>query len=406
MNLKKNFKRKVLKNGFVIIHEKRDLPIVSVAIAVRNGGMNEQKSEKGISHFIEHMLYKGTPSRNAKKIADEIEKNGGELNGFTSENVTAYWCKMPSEHIDIALDVLGDMTKNPLLEKEELEKERKVIFEEMKMRKDTPRIYVFDEIQSFLYEEPLGQNLIGTVESMSKIDRDYMKKKFEEIYTPNNMMLVVVGDCDFKKLVKFAQKNFGSAKLRMGKVPQYKVVLKNENKIEKRKGIDQANLVFGHHVPLCHDEKNYAAHILNAIMAGGMSSRLFAEIREKRNLAYAVKGDCNISDKFAYNIIYVGTTKENVEKVKELIIKEYEDVSKNLKQDEVDEAINQLVGNYKISMEDSQIQMVSLMAHEIDKDIDSFYEYEKHIKKVKLADVKKLAGDAIKSHSLFALVPE
>ncbi|PIN89789.1 hypothetical protein COU57_05290 [Candidatus Pacearchaeota archaeon CG10_big_fil_rev_8_21_14_0_10_32_14] len=405
MNLKKNFKRKVLKNGFVVIHEKRDLPIVSVAIAVRNGGMNEQKSEKGISHFIEHMLYKGTPSRNAKKIADEIEKNGGELNGFTSENVTAYWCKMPSEHIDLALDVLSDMTKNPLFEKEELEKERQVIFEEMKMRKDTPRIYVFDEIQSFLYEEPLGQNLIGTIESMGKIDREIMKKKFEEIYTPNNMMLVVVGDCDFNKLIKFAEITFGNVK-KKGKVPQYDVKLKNEIKLEKRKGIDQVNLVFGHHVPLCKDEKSYVAHILNAIMAGGMSSRLFAEIREKRNLAYAVKGDCNISEKYAYNIIYVGTTKDNLDKVKGLIIKEFEDVSKNLSEKELTEAVNQLVGNYKISMEDSQMQMVSLMSHEIDNDIDSFYEYEKHLKNVKISDVKKLASDVIKSHSVFALVPE
>ena len=403
--MKLNFKRKVLKNGFVVIHEKRDLPIVSVAIAVRNGGMNEQKSEKGISHFIEHMLYKGTPSRNAKKIADEIEKNGGDLNGFTSENVTAFFCKMPSEHIDLALEVLSDMTKNPLLEKEELEKERQVIFEEMKMRKDSPRVYIFDEIQSFLYEEPLGQNLIGTPESMGKIDREFMKKKFEEIYTPNNMMLVVVGDCDFKKLTTFAEKKFGDLKNK-GKVPQYKVKLKNEIKFEKRKGIDQANLVFGYHVPLCKDEKSYAAHILNAIMAGGMSSRLFAEIREKRNLAYAVKGDCNISERYAYNVIYVGTTKENINKVKELIIKEFRDVSKNLTKNEVNEAINQLVGSYKISMEDSQIQMISLMSHEVDNDINSFYEYEKHIKKVKLKDVKRLANNAINAYSLFALIPE
>jgi len=110
--MKFEFKRKVLSNGMTIIFEKRNLPIVSVAFAVRSGGINESEEEKGISHFIEHLLYKGTPTRNAKKIADEIEKNGGDLNGFTSEAVTAYWCKIPSKHLDVALNVLSDMVKN------------------------------------------------------------------------------------------------------------------------------------------------------------------------------------------------------------------------------------------------------------------------------------------------------
>ncbi|MEJ2268121.1 MAG: pitrilysin family protein, partial [Nanoarchaeota archaeon] len=155
-----NFQRKVLKNGMTILFEKRDLPIVSVAFAVRNGGINESEEEKGISHFIEHMLYKGTPTRNAKKIAEEIEKNGGELNGFTDECITAYGCKMPSKHVNVALNVLGDMVKNPLFDEKELEKERKVIFEEIKMRKDNPMTFVFDKLNNILYTGTLGLDLI------------------------------------------------------------------------------------------------------------------------------------------------------------------------------------------------------------------------------------------------------
>ena len=122
-----NFYRKVLKNGMTILFEKRNLPVVSVAFAVRNGGLNDSLEEKGISHFIEHMLYKGTPTRNTQKIAQEIEKNGGEMNGFTAEQLTAYWCKMPSRHLDTALEVLSDMIKNPLFDEKELDKERQVI---------------------------------------------------------------------------------------------------------------------------------------------------------------------------------------------------------------------------------------------------------------------------------------
>ena len=254
-----------------IIFEKRDIPVVAVAFAVRNGGINEQISEKGISHFIEHMLYKGTPKRDAKKIAEEIEKKGGELNGFTDEAITAFWCKMPSKHLKIAFEVLSDMIKNPLFDEKELEKEKEVIFEEIKMRKDSPHIYVLDKIQKQLYGGTLGINLIGTYETMSKIDRKKLIEKFKQIYQPNNMIMGVVGDADFEEIVEFAEKNFGNKK---GKVPKIKFSLKNGTKIEKRKGIDQANLVFAYHVPLSTDKKCYAAEVLGTLMAGGMSSRL------------------------------------------------------------------------------------------------------------------------------------
>ena len=401
--MKPQFFRKVLKNGMTVLLEKRELPVVSVAFAVRMGGVNESEDEKGISHFIEHMLYKGTPTRNAKQIAEEIEKNGGGLNGFTEETITAYWCKMPSKHLDIALEVLSDMIKNPLFDAKELEKEREVIFEEIKMRKDTPRVYVLDKIQNKLYDSPLGMDLIGNVKTMSSIDRKKIIEKFRSIYTPNNLILCVVGDADFNKLVEFAEKTFGDVR---GNVPKFEVSLKNEIKIENRKGIDQANLIFAHHVPLAEDKRSYAAHVLNVLMAGGMSSRLFSEIREKRNLAYAVKGDSAINDSFAYNLIYVGTTKENVGKVKEIILKEFEDVSKNLKEKELKDSKEQIIGNYQISMEDSQMQMVNLLMEEIDGNAEEFYEFEKNIRGVKLEDVKEIAKNAKEKYSFFALVPE
>lgn len=399
----KSFHRKVLKNGMTIILEKRNLPVVSVAFAVRNGGINESEEEKGISHFIEHMLYKGTPKRNAKKIAEEIERNGGHLNGFTSDAITAYWCKLPSKHLNIALDVLSDMVKNPLFDEKELEKERKVIFEEIKLGHDTPVIYIFNEIQRLLYEEPFGIPLIGTVGSMNSINREKMLNNFEQIYQPNNMILCVVGDADFDSIVEFAERNFENKE---GKVPQFKINPKNESKIEKRKGIDQANLVFAYHVPLAMDKKSHAAEALSVLMAGGMSSRLFSEIREKRNLAYAVKGDSEISKDFAYNFIYVGTMKENVEKVKKIILEEFKKVAESLTEKELKEVKEQIVGNYHISMEDSQMQMVNLLLYEIDGNAKTFYEFEKKIRKVKLKDVKYIAKNAIKKYSFFALVPE
>jgi predicted Zn-dependent peptidase len=395
------FYRKILKNGMTLIFEKRNLPIVSVVFAVRNGGINEKISEKGISHFIEHMLYKGTPTRDSKKIAEEIEKNGGELNGFTDETITAFWCKMPSKHLSLALDVLSDMIKNPLFDETELEKERKVIFEEIKMRKDSPSTYVMDSIQTQLYNGTLGKNLIGTYETMKAIDRKKLIETFKKIYQPNNMILGIVGDADFDEIVKFAEKNFENKK---GKVPKIKFSLTNGSKIERRKGVDQANLVFAYHVPLAGNKQSYTAEVLGTLMAGGMSSRLFHEIRDKRNLAYAIKGDSNISKFFAYNIIYAGTTKQNVEIVKKLILEEFEKVSRELTEEELNQVKEQLIGNYHISMEDSQMQLINLLINEIDGDAREFYDFEKNINAVKLNDVKKMAK--IKKYSFLALVPE
>ncbi len=399
--MKPKFYKKILKNGMTVFLEKRNLPIVSVAFAVRNGGVNERLDEKGISHFIEHMLYKGTPTRNAKKIAEEIEKNGGELNGFTDETITAYWCKIPSKHLNIALDVLSDMVKNPLFDGKEMEKERKVIFEEIKMRKDNPHIYVLDKIQNCLYSGTLGENLIGTHETMNSIDRKKILEKFRKIYQPNNMILGIVGDAEFSDIVEFAEKNFGEMK---GEIPSIGFSEKNEIKMEKRKGIDQTNLIFAYHVPLADDKKSYAAETLGTLMAGGMSSRLFSEIREKRNLAYAVKGESNITKFFAYNVIYVGTKKENVELVKKIILEEFKKVAENLTEKELNETKEQLVGNYNISMEESQTQLVNLLMHEIDGNAERFYDFEDNINAVKLKDVKELAN--IKDYSFLALMPE
>ena len=203
--------------------------------------------------------------------------------------------------------------------------------------------------------------------------------------------------------MKFAEKNFGSEK---GDISKQKFSLTNAIKIEKRKGIDQANLVFAYHVPVAGNSGSYAAYLLNTLMAGGLSSRLFSEIREKRNLAYAVKGDSDITKDFAYNVVYVGTMKKNVEKVKQLIVAEFKKVAKGLNEKELESIKRQVIGNYHISMEDSQVQMANLLMSEMNGDVKEFYDFEKKVKSVKLKDVKDLAKKAADKYSFFALVPE
>ncbi|MEK6890572.1 MAG: pitrilysin family protein [Nanoarchaeota archaeon] len=393
--------RKVLRNGMTVVLKERENGVVCVAFAVRFGAINETLDNKGIAHFIEHMLYKGTPSRDARKISMEIERNGGELNGFTSEQITAFWCKMPSKHVDVALDVLSDMVKNPLFDEKELNKEREVIFQEMKLYQDNPRYHVLNKIKSLLYKQPFGAPIIGSKKSMNSNSRIRLKEMFDEVYNPKNMILCVVGDANFEKLCDFAEKNFTNVGMKV-KYPPIKT--SSGSKIEKRKSIDQANLVFAYHIPKPDNKLYYAAYVLNMLMAGGMSSRLFSEIREKRNLAYAVKGSTSNEKDYSFNQIYVGTTPQSVQKVKSLILEEFKKVNKNLDLDELNQVKEQITGNYLISQEDSQEVMMNLLGYEISgnaKDMEKFIE---NIKNVKLSDVKKLAK--IKKYSFFALVPE
>ena len=295
------------------------------------------------------------------------------------------------------------MIKNPKFDDVELDKERKVIFEEIKMCHDSPTRYVFDEIQKNLYTGTRGINLAGTEQTMNSVNRKKIIKKFREIYTPNNLILCVVGDADLKKLVSFCENNFGKE---FGKIPEQKFELKNETKIEERTGIDQANLIFAYHVPTANDKKHYSAIVLSTLMSEGMSSRLFSEIREKRNLAYVIKGEADVNKRFAYNFVYVGTMKENVEQVKKLILEEFEKVSLDLEEEELNTIKEQLIGQYKISMEDSQTQMVNLIAFEMQGNAADFYNFEKNILNVGLKDVKELAKKASKNYSFFALVPK
>lgn len=396
------FSKKVLKNGMTVLHEERKgSGVVSVAFAVRHGGIHESEEEKGISHFIEHMLYKGTKNRTARDISEAIEKNGGILNGFTEEELTAYWCKMPSDKIDVALDVLSDMILNPLFDEKELAKERQVIFEEMRMRKDMPNVRVIDKIQSLLYSGNLGFDLIGTEKSMNSITREKILDKFKKVYGSENLMLCVVGDTNFKKLCDFCEKKFSRSGF---KIIEPIIALRNGELIEKRKDVNQINMIFAFHLPKANEKEAFSAQVLECLMAGGMSSRLWQEIREKRNLAYAVKGSYSGGKRFGYGYVFVGTSSGNLDKVKKLILDEFNKVPSNLSEKELNQVKEQLIGNSKISREDSQGQMLDLLYHEIWGSAENSYKYEDNIRKVKLEDVKKFSQ--FDKYSLAALVPE
>jgi len=392
------FYRKKLDNGLTVIFEKRKGPVVSMAASVKFGAQHESEKIKGISHFIEHLVFKGTKKRNVKQIAQDIESKGGIINAFTSEELTSYWNKLPAKHFELGADIARDLILNPLFEKKALERERKVILEEIKMYHDNPSSHVIEKIKELLYKKPFNISITGTLKSVAGLSRKKVVELFNSIYSTNNMVFSVVGNTSLSSVLNEAKK-FPKINKKIRKIP---IIFNNGELIEKRKGIDQAHLVFGFHTPKLGDKSRYAAEIFDSILGGGMSSRLFQEVREKRGLCYAIKSHLEQSKDYAYEIIYAGTVKEKVLPIKKIILKQIKNLN-NLKKADFNEAKERLIGLRQISKEKCDSTMIELLQEEIAGDAKNYYNYENKINSVKLQDVRNLSK--LKGHSFVSLVP-
>lgn len=393
------FYRKKLDNGITVIFEKREMPIVAVSTSVKFGAQYESEDIKGISHFIEHLVFKGTKKRSVSEIPQEIESKGGIINAFTGEEITCYWNKLPSKYFSLGTDISRDLALNPVFEKEALERERKVILEEIKMYHDNPNSYVLEKIKEMLYEKPFNLSVAGTLNTVAGLSRERVIELFNSIYSTNNMIFSVVGNSDFEGVLDEAKK-FPKINKKISFIP---IKLKNGELIEKRRGIDQAHEVLGIHMPKLGDKNRYAAEIFDSILGGGMSSRLFQEIREKRGLCYAIKTHLEQSRDYSYMMVYSGTVKEKIIEIKELILKEIKKINQ-LSPSEFQEAKERLIGLKEVNSEKCESTMMELLQEEIGGDALNYYKYEDNINKVKLSEVKEVSE--IKGYSFVALIPD
>jgi predicted Zn-dependent peptidase len=285
------YKITVLHNGLrVISHRMPTMQSIALGIWVKVGGRYESERNKGISHFLEHLLFKGSRKFSYRKLKESIEGVGGSLNGFTSEESTCYLTKIPSRHLEISWDVLSDMVLNPLLPAQEVEKERAVILEEIKMYKDQPQVYVYDLLDALLWPgQPLGTPIIGTMDSIAKMKRKEILSFKERFYTPLNLVVSAAGQLKHDKLVRLAQKTFVRAK--EGPVSDFVKVKENQEapslKIFHKK-TEQTHMALGFHSLKRDHSLRHALGILNVVLGANMSSRLFNEVREKRGLAYEI----------------------------------------------------------------------------------------------------------------------
>ncbi|WP_296644912.1 M16 family metallopeptidase [Romboutsia sp. 13368] len=357
------YKKHVLENGLTIIGE--EIPYVksiSLGIWINAGSRIENERISGVSHFIEHMLFKGTKNRTSKDLASEIDNLGGQINAFTSKECTCYYVKLLDSHIDIGIDVLSDMILNSKFNEDDINKERSVIIEELKMYEDSPEDLVYDLLTENIYKgDSLGMNIIGTEESLKNLDRNELLNYFNKYYVPNNSVIAISGNFNFDEIVKKIEKKFKYWERREVNVELKKAEFKSCF-LSKNKDIEQVNLAMSlEAVPLENDEEVYALAVINTVFGGSISSRLFQKIREEKGLVYSIYSSQSLYRKCGELGIFASMSNEHLQEVYDSVIEEIKIIKENYLTDkEISESKEQLKGSYILGLESTSSRMMSI----------------------------------------------
>ncbi|HPU41642.1 MAG TPA: pitrilysin family protein [Acetivibrio clariflavus] len=360
--------RITLENGVRIICEKiPHVRSVSVGIWVGAGSRNEKKEINGISHFIEHMLFKGTKKRSAKEIAESIDSIGGQINAFTGKECTCYYTKTLDTHIDIAIDVLTDMFFNSVFSEKDIDIERKVVLEEISMYEDSPEDLVHDYLSETVWEnDAIGMPILGTYESLHNIERDTIVNYISEHYLPENTVIAVAGNFDDNVLIDIVKKNFGSWYSDRKPVKQFeKANFKVSNRI-KQKDIEQVHICLGFEGIEHGNDDLYSLLAINNVFGGGMSSRLFQKIREERGLVYSIYSYPSSYCNAGLFTIYAGMNPEHRDTFLKLVMEEIKILIKHgISEEELAKSKEQLKGSYILGLESTSSRMNSLGKSEL-----------------------------------------
>ncbi len=357
------YKKHVLENGLTIIGE--EIPYVksiSLGVWINAGSRIEDEEISGVSHFIEHMLFKGTRNRTSKQIASEIDNLGGQINAFTSKECTCYYVKLLDSHIDIGIDVLSDMILNSKFNEDDLDKERSVIIEELKMYEDSPEDLAYDLLTENIYKhDPLGMNIIGTEESLNRLNREKLLDYFNKYYVPNNSVIAISGNFNFDEIINKIEEKFKVWKKRDVNVDIKKAEFKSCF-LTKNKDIEQVNLAMSlEAVPIESDKEVYALAVINTVFGGSISSRLFQKIREEKGLVYSIYSSQSLYRKCGELGIFASMSNEHLKEVYESIIEEIKIIKKYyLTDQEIKESKEQLKGSYILGLESTSSRMMSI----------------------------------------------
>lgn len=358
--------RYTCENGVRIVTEKiSSVRSVALGIWVGTGSKFEYEANNGISHFLEHMYFKGTKTRTAKQIAEAFDEIGGNVNAFTSKEYTCYYARILDTHAPIALDILSDMYFNSVFDAEELEKEKNVVIEEISMYEDTPDDLVHDLIARACYgDHPLGYSILGTEEVLRSLRRDDLLEYVEKHYIPEQTVITVAGNFDDRLIEEIKQKF--STFTRKGSVHEVSVPQFLGKTIAQHKATEQAHFCLSLPGYQVGHEEIYSLILLNNVLGGSMSSRLFQEIREERGLAYSVYSYHSAYQEAGTFTVYTGTAPEHVGKVFDIVTNVLHDISeKGITAQELNKGKEQLKGSLMLSLESTNSRMSRLGKNEL-----------------------------------------
>lgn len=389
------YNNKILRNGINIVME--NIPYVnsiSLGIWIKNGSINEDKHNNGISHFIEHLLFKGTKNRTAKEIAESIDNIGGQLNAFTTKEYTCLYVKVLNTYERLAIDLLSDMLKNSLFKEEDILKEKKVIYEEIKMYQDSPEDIAYDLLAKTMFEgTSLELPILGTIDSLEGINRENIIDYFKKNYTPDNIVISIVGNINENETFKLLEAYFGDFNIQDSKngriiLDQNYIYTKKINGLIK--DTEQLNLLISMEGLSRKNDYVYPLLVFDNIFGGSMSSRLFQRIREDKGLAYSVYSHPFFYEKTGAYTIYVGLNPEKIYEAVELIKEDIEIVKKELiTKEELFKSKEQLKGNYLLGLENTSSRMAEIGRSKLLMDkFDNPNEIVKKINEVDMEDIE------------------
>lgn len=389
--------RSVLANGVRVITEAMPhVRSVAVGLWIGTGSRAESPEVNGISHFIEHMLFKGTAKRSAEEIARSVDSIGGNLDAFTAKELTGLTAKVLDEHLPAAFDVLSDLALHPLFREEDIEKEKGVILEEIKMEADNPE-YLVHEIFSanFWKGHSLGKPILGTKETVPRFTCEMIERHYRTHYAPSNLTITAAGRLTHARLVELVREQFEGLPP-YGRVPPDRTPTPHARiSTRQKKDLEQVHLCLGvPSYPLPHRDR-FPCYVLNNVLGGSMSSRLFQNIRERQGLAYAVFSELSLYRDTGCLSIYAGTSAESARKVVDLILREFRELKGELTgEEELRRAKDHMKGSLMLSLESTSSRMANLARQELYFGrFFSLDELIENLERVETADVQRIARD-------------
>lgn len=379
----------ILKNGLTVILEKRKSDSASIEVMVKVGSNYENKNISGISHFIEHTVFKGTKTRSAKDISSSVENVGGMLNAYTSKSRTAFHGKVPKKYFLRLLDIISDIIQNPVFDAEELKKEKNVVISEAKIWQDQPRLNQWLLLEKILWKKhPCKNPIVGTVESIKKIGREDILKYYKKYYVPSNMILSIVGDFDDSiiSIIKEKFENFKGPKVTIKNFKEENQ--KSDRKISIKKDTSHSYFVMGFLGPNRTEKESYVFDVMQTLLGYGSSSKLFTEIREKRGLCYEIGTTYESENDYGYLAINLSTDIKNIKLGKKLILDEIQKL-KNISSEELNKAKESIEGQFLLEYEDTAKLADLICFWEKIKNYELYKDYIKNIKSVSRDDIAK-----------------